>query len=169
MSDCYLEQLVKKRKTKKDSIRKAIYIIVEIILLTIIFQVFGFAAGFIPAFAVAFISFYLFNSRNNIEFEYAFTNGELDIDVIYNMSKRKRVFTGEVSEFEIMAHIDDEARLAPYESCKIKDFSSGEKLGNTYVFVTKSGTDRIKVIIEPKEELLKTMTQFIGRSKVFFK
>ncbi len=105
----------------------------------------------------------------NREFEYAYTNGSFDIDVIMNRSKRKKVFEGNVSEFEIMAHIDDKEHLAIYESLPIADFSSGEMLGNTYVFVTTYKGKRKRFIVEPREDILMAMRKDLTPRRLFIK
>lgn len=48
--------------------------------------------------------------------------GSLDIDVIMNKSKRKTVFQGNATEFEVFAHIDDKEHLAMYENLPIVVF-----------------------------------------------
>mgnify|MGYP007002624499 CR=1 FL=1 len=39
-----------------------------------------------------------------------------------NKSKRKNVFQGNATEFEVFAHIDDKEHLAMYENLPIVDF-----------------------------------------------
>lgn len=105
----------------------------------------------------------------NREYEYAYTNGALDIDVIMNREKRKNVFSGMVSEFEIMAHIDDKEHLALYDKLPVSDFSSGEVLGNTYVFVTTYKGKRKKFIFEPREDILMDMRRELTPRRLYIK
>ena len=105
----------------------------------------------------------------NKEFEYAYTDGILDIDVIMNRTKRKKVFEGNVSEFEIMAHIDDKEHLAMYENIPVENFSSGDVLGNTYVFVATYKGKRKRFIIEPREDILMAMRVDLTPRRMFLK
>lgn len=167
MADLFIEQLVKKEKSDKDILKKYISTGVEVFCLLLIFMFLGIKAGVFAIFVALICSFYFFTSKEYIEYEYAFTNGDLDIDCIYNRTKRKRVLSASVTAFEILAHIDDKERLAPYSELKTKDYSSGTKLGNTYVFVNNAAGRKYKVIIEPNEEMLKAFIRFMGRNKVF--
>ena len=59
----------------------------------------------IPAICLIAITLGIFLYKRNlfVEFEYAFTNGEVDVDKILNMKKRKRILTFNVKDIEIMA------------------------------------------------------------------
>ena len=93
---------------------------------------------------IAYIAFVKIRYLNQ-EFEYAYTNGSLDIDVIMNKSKRKNVFQGNATEFEVFAHIDDKEHLAMYENLPIVDFSSGRKKGKYLCFCSKLQEQKEKV------------------------
>ena len=86
-----------------------------------------------------------------------------------NRTKRKKVFEGNVSEFEIMAHIDDKEHLAMYENIPVENFSSGEVLGNTYVFVATYKGKRKRFIIEPREDILMAMRVDLTPRRMFLK
>jgi len=43
---------------------------------------------------------YLIISQMNVEYEYSYTNGELDIDTIYSKKKRKRLLSVSCGKFE---------------------------------------------------------------------
>lgn len=168
MGDLFKEQIVKKIRTTRDSLKAAAIIAAGIVLAFAAIMFFGVGGGLVITFIIAFAVFYLIN-RLNIEYEYAYTNGYLDIDCIYNRSKRKNLFSGVVSEFDIMAHIDDKERFAVYEQLKTKDYSSGEILGNTYVFVSRYKGSKMKFIIEPNEEILSAMLHDLTPRKLFKK
>lgn len=185
-SDVYKEQLVKKNFDQKDR-SKRIYIIGVAIAVSIFFwqicqdsataafaennSKMGYAFTLLSAIIVG-IDIYIAVKKIkeiNREYEYAYTNGSFDIDVIMNCSKRKKVFEGTVSEFEIMAHIDDKEHLAIYDSLPVVDFSSGEVLGNTYVFVTTYKGKRKRFIVEPREDILMAMRKDLTPRRMFVK
>lgn len=56
---------------------------------------------------LGYLVYYLISLRK-IEYEYAFTNGELDIDKIIAQRKRKRVFSASCRDFEAFGKLDSE-------------------------------------------------------------
>ena len=100
MGDVYTEILVPKKKTAVD-----IFVKVLLILATGA----GIAAGvivrplFLIAAAVCLLLDFLVLPRLNVEYEYLYVNGELDIDKIFSMSTRKNVASYQISQLEIMA------------------------------------------------------------------
>jgi len=166
--DVFKEQIIKKEKTKKDKIKKLIILTLAVTFCITLPGIIGIEPSTVIIFVVMFATYYVINLFN-VEYEYAYTNGTLDIDCIRNKSRRKTVFSGDVSEFEIMAHISDTGHLGQYSSLKTKDFSSGEILGNTYVFVASYKGKNQKFIIEPNNEILNLMYQKLGVRKFFKK
>ncbi len=169
MDDLYVEQLVAKDETKKDISKKILIVIIACALSLVLSVVFGDPIHASPLIIVVAIGASYFFKKLNIEYEYLYTNGTLDIDCIYNKSKRKNVFSAEVSEFIVMAHIDDKERFNGYSALPIKDFSSGEIYGNTYMFITYYNKQKVKVIIEPNEKLLDAMMLSLTPRKLFKK
>lgn len=168
MNDIFKEQLVKREKNRKDDLRKIIICAIAVGISFFSIVTIGLAGGMVIALAAALIaSFFIYNM--NIEYEYAFTNGEIDIDRIYNKSRRKRVFSGSCADFEIMAHIDDKEHLSKYNETKIYDFSSGGIYGNTYVFVAEIKGKKSRVIIEPNDDILNAMLLALTPKKLFKK
>ena len=51
---------------------------------------------------------YVLKNNQRIEYDYTFTNGILDIAKIINNSKRKKLLSLDVKEFEVVAPISDE-------------------------------------------------------------
>ena len=168
MGDVFKEQLVKRKSTFKDSAIKVCLVLVVVLIFMISFlflQGFAIIVTAVAGFGAAFLMSFL-----NVEYEYIFTNGELDIDAIYNRSRRKRMFSGNVKNFEIMAHIDDRMREGEFSSAQeIKDFSSGVPGPETYAFLAVIKGKKTKVIIEPNEKMLKALANVISRRKLFLR
>lgn len=167
MGDVFKEQIVKKEDTKKDMRKRAAIISGAAFFSIGSYYLLGISS--LPLILVIIIIAYFLINRTFIEYEYIYTNGLLDIDCIYNKSKRKHILTVNTDSFDIMAHIDDKEHLAPYENLKIKDFSSGEIYGNTYVFVTYYKGEKVKFIIEPNEEMLEIMNIALTPRRLFKK
>jgi len=169
MGDVFKEQIVKRQPTSTDTFKR-----VGLILLTIVVALIALSlpvpmiGPFIAAGAV-FGAWY-FLSFLRVEYEYTFTAGELDIDAIYNRSRRKRVFSGRVSDFEIMAHVEDKMHTSALQNAQVqKDYSSGVVGAETYAFMINYENKRTKIIIEPNEVMLKALASVLTRRKLHVK
>lgn len=164
MGDIFNEQLVEKKNTLKDNMIKA-GIVVGALLVILVSSMIKFLVGFImPITLVVIFGAVFLMRRLNIEFEYVFTSGDLDIDKIFNKNKRKRFITVDVRKFEIMAPIDskEHARaLSNYQ--KVVDCSSGIKKDNTYAAMVVRNGKREKLILEPNEKMLSAIKKYIPR------
>ncbi|MBQ9519787.1 MAG: hypothetical protein IJR59_07835 [Firmicutes bacterium] len=167
MKDFFTEQLVKHETTDKDRKRQALYLgVYGAIIIYIVFnfivragmhkEIGIFVLGLIFAAGIAVLAWRQITGLN-VEFEYSYTDGTLDIDIIRNRSRRKQIFSAAVADFEIMAHIKDTEHLSPYKELPEVNMASGNILDNTYTFVTVYNGKRCRFVIEPKPELLKAM------------
>ena len=166
MTDVFKEQLIKKKQTATDKLAKAALIMGVVLIFVIVMALIpGF--GLIIVAAAAFGA-YLLIGRLNKEYEYIFTNGELDIDVIYNKSTRKQVYSGNVKDFELMAHVDDSNNKNSLASAHEKlDYSSGVSGERSYVFLTNYNSKRVAITIEPNDEMLKAISKVLTRRKFY--
>jgi len=170
MGDVFKEQLVKKAATGKDTAIRFGIVALAVIILFICMNV-TFLQTFILFIAAALcFGAYLLITRFNIEYEYIFTNGELDIDIIYNKNNRKRLFSSTVKDFEIMAHVQDTAHTHELSNTtETKDYSSGVVGPNTYAFITSYKGKRLKIIIEPNEMMMKAFSTVLTPRKLYKK
>lgn len=97
MQDIFIEYLVKKQGNIQTTLLKLLIVLGTVIVLIAAF-LFGGALGslsfLVPLIVIGAVygAYYLITSMN-IEFEYAVTNGELDIDQIISQRKRKRIIS----------------------------------------------------------------------------
>ena len=165
MSDLYSEFLVKKEPTSKDVITKY-----GLIGLTVLAAVAGllFNFLFLLAAVVLGIACYFIVPKTDLEYEYLFVNGEMDIDMVMAKSKRKKAKTVNIREADLVAPLDSH-RLDYYNSnskMKTLDYSSGNPSHKRFAIITRDKGENCKIIIEPYE----TMQQAIKNSapsKVF--
>ncbi|MDR1690143.1 MAG: hypothetical protein LBS21_16295 [Clostridiales bacterium] len=168
MGDVFKEQLVKKTPSTKDV---ALRVLIGAATGVLVILSFALVPAFAPILAAAlvFLAFYL-GGMLNIEYEYIFTNGELDIDCIYNKSRRKRMFSANVRDFEVMAHVEDKTHIRDFDSAEVvKDFSSGKITDYTYAFLFSYKGKRTKFIISPNETILKAFAATLSKRKLFLK
>ena len=166
MSDVFKEQLIKKKPSLNDKLAKSA-LFAGVVLILVVSMVAIPVFGVFIAFGAAFGAYVLIG-RLNKEYEYIFTNGELDIDVIYNKSYRKRLFTGNVRDFEFMAHIDDQNHKNSIAHTNIKlDYSTGVPSERSYIFIANYNSKRTAFIIEPNDEMLEAIAKTLTRNKFY--
>ncbi len=173
MGDVFKEQLVKKEITPKNNLIKAGIIVgaILIILISSMLIVFSIVRILFPVILLVVLGgAYFLLTMQNVEYEYVYTNGELDIDRIINKSRRKRVFSSDVRAIEIIAHIEDKNHANEFKSLeKTLDFSSGKIKPNTYVGRLSYEGKMVKLIIEPNESLQQAMLSLLSPRKFYVK
>lgn len=134
MGDSYREILVKRETKMGDKIKKAALIgctalfLVSGILIWPLFLVVGLVLGIVS---------YVLIPRLDLEFEYLYVNGELDIDKIMSRQKRKKCGSYDMNLMEIMAPSNSHA-LDSYKNrqgIKMKDYTSGKHDVPSYTMV----------------------------------
>lgn len=164
MNDIFKEQLVAREKGAKERAMMAGILVAALAaigissLLPVISDFMFFAA------AAILVGAFMLLQRFNVEYEYILTNKDLDIDRILNKAKRKRVVSLNVSEFELVAPLSDQASAQAFASCsETIDCSSGKHKANTYGGIYIRDGKRVKLVFEPEETILSGIRQFIPK------
>lgn len=165
MGDLYSECLVKKEPTSKDTLVKY-----GLIILTAVAVAAGllFNFLFLLAAVVLGIACYFIVPKTDLEYEYLFVNGEMDIDMVMAKSKRKKAKTVNIKEADLVAPLDSH-RLDYYNSnSKIKtlDYSSGNPNHKRFAIITRDKGENCRIIIEPDEQMQQAVKNS-APSKVF--
>lgn len=161
MSDFYTEQLVKKRTEFKDIFLKALLTALTIVSVLIVFM---FPFGIILPIVMIVLDVFMFR-RLNVEYEYLYVNGDLDIDKIMNRSKRKRVFTAHVNDLELLAPVK-EPELRQYGDAKTFDYSSRNDDARLYALIVIDRGQKTKVIFEPNDTIIEGFKMLAPRKVV---
>lgn len=173
MGDVFKEQLVKREPNIKNNLIKG-GVIGAALLIFLILSAFNsnpLVSAIFPFIFLALIggAYFVFTMQN-VEYEYIYTNGELDIDRITNRSRRKRIFSSDIRAIEIVAHIEDKNYSKEFENTqKTMDFSSGKVKPNTYVARVPYGEKMVKLIIEPNETIQQAMVSVLSPRKFHIK
>lgn len=161
MGDFYTEQLVKRRASKGAVLVKA-----GLSLLTVLafLSFFLFTPGIL--FLAVMIAVDIFAFRQlDLEFEYLYVNGDLDIDKIMAKQRRKKVFETNISELEILAPTGS-AELNAFQKVKTHNFSTLEPDHKTYTMVIVRNGEKEKIIFEPNQIILDGMKMLAPRKVV---
>lgn len=149
MNDFYTEQLVKKQTTAKDVAVKAFLVSLAIVS---VLAVFLFPMAILIPVVAIFAAVALIR-RMNVEYEYLYVNGDLDIDKIINRSKRKRVFSTTINSMELFAP-EGSPELEQYRNADVADYTSGVPNERRYVLVTAEKGRVTKMIFEPDDTIV---------------
>lgn len=164
MNDVFNEQLVARKPNQKDLLKKVGIIGVGIIVIFAALTIEFLMAFIVPVIIVIIVGVVFLMRRYNIEYEYVFTNGELDIDRITNKSRRKQVLSVNVKSFETMVPAGNknyESEISHFT--KLYDFGSGTVTENTYIAIFDKDKERVKMIFEPNEQMFKAIRAYIPR------
>ena len=161
MNEFLTEQLVKRSNTVATKLKK-----VGLITATVVSVLLGFIHPMLVWItAIMVVADIILFKRMNVEFEYVFFNGDLDIDKIMDMQSRKRVFSTNVKDMEVIAPTGS-VELHRYQRTKTLDFSTQNPEDKTYEMVTLFKGETVKVIFNPNEKILDGMKNMAPR-KVF--
>lgn len=159
MAEVFKEYLIKQKKSPQDMLVQVGLVVGAIILSIIAFMLGGDFIGPLVIVGIVFGTGFLFNKFNR-EYEYILTNNELDIDVVYNRSSRKRIMTINMRKIEIMASIKDERYASELNKAGLKVINASENTNeaNTYAIVTQSEKEgACKVLITPNQSMLEDL------------
>lgn len=114
--DVFIEHMVKKKKTAKDYLKVVLCILSIIGMLGLMMCSLAIKYVGLILFTICGIVIYLIGrtvSTINMEYEYAFTNGALDVDKIIAAKRRRRMTSLNARSIEIMAKANSD-RIDPY-------------------------------------------------------
>ncbi len=162
--DIFTEHIIKKEKTIADTLISIglaiITFIVAFIVLTSIPSI-----GPLIAAGVGYAGYMMITARN-LEYEYSFTNGELDVDKIIARRKRKRLLSIRCNEFDILAPVNEEEYNKEFTNINIQktiNASSSIKSENAYFAVFILNGERTKLIFEPTQKMMEGFKKYIPR------
>jgi hypothetical protein len=168
MENNYFDEIHKKNTGGKGAICKfgivAACVIAVFIILFVITPLFPAIAQFaLLLVAAAVYGAYILMRNMNEEYEYIYTDGEVDIDVIRGRSARKRMITVKPKDVEIMA----KATGAEYQSYKngrgvrkVLNFSDNNP-HNMYFVVSNSNNLKKMILFSPSQRLIDGMKFYL--------
>lgn len=165
--DIFLEKIVKRKKTAAD-IAITVGVVILALILIMIVGSFSFLQSLIPLFIVGigYVGYILIRGRN-IEYEYIVTNGDLDIDMIIAQRKRKRIFSANCKDFDIIAKMSSGQYDHNMQNIKkrINAVSSLDSQDVYFISISKDN-EKMLVFFEPHPKMIDSFKKYIPR-KVF--
>jgi hypothetical protein len=160
--DIFVEEMVVRRKTILNHLATLGMILAGIAVIILVWLV----VPFISTVLIIIVGFavYLGVKFQYVEYEYSFTNGDLDIDKI--MAKRKRTRELEINQrqVKVMAPYtaEYESETRDYKVSEVKDFSSSKNAaGRWFLIYEKTDGSYAFVVIQPSPRLREAMAKYM--------
>lgn len=155
MEGIFVEQLIKRKKSKKD-IWTSILLVVCGIVFTPMALYFGLVLrylGYVFLLLLAAVWWAVVRvvKSKTVEYEYIFTDGTLDIDMIIAGSRRGRVITVTRMEMELIAPISH-PNSGEYKTLNCSTKDENDRL--YYLMTERHDVGRVRVLFNPNDELL---------------
>ena len=163
MTEYLIEHLVKRNPTMGTYLKKAALISLPVLglLLMPLLGMFG------PLVVVILIMVDMFFfKRLDLEYEYVFYNGDLEIDKVMGREARKHLLSVNIKEIDVLAPTGAQEVLG-YQHLKAIDYSTCTQGNQTYEMVIPKGAEKVRIIFEPNEAMLKAMKDLAPRKVVF--
>lgn len=156
--DVFVEQLVKRRRTSVDITKIVLCVLAILLVLMAAPILIGIRYfGSIALLLCVGLIYLLYNVliSVNLEYEYAFTNGALDIDKIIAARRRKRLTDLNAREIEIMARTSNHAYKSYAENREIKRIYACTAPTDEDVFfvVYQKNNNKYMLIFNPDERI----------------
>ena len=151
MNDTLYELLVARQNNMQTRLLKALTITFIVLLAAIIF---AFFPVFFPVVLIigALAYFFVF-PRFNIEYEYTLLQQDLDIDIIYDKSKRKTANSFDLREAELIAPASS-SRVAAFKTTTVLDYSTQNPADKPYAIIIPLNKNLNKILIQPDEKMV---------------
>ena len=166
MNDGYEEILVKRGRTPQDTILRGVTIGVTVLLIAagiFLFNPIFLAIGMI----LGLIAYYIILPNFDLEYEYLYVSGDIDIDKIMAKRKRKKVGSYSKDNLEIMAPTGSDHLSSYLKNGKVKDYTSADPGKKTWTLVYGSESSSDIIRLELTDSIAQDMRRYAPR-KVFF-
>ena len=168
--DHFMEEVVVKRNRGAQTL---LYVLATIVMvLTGVFAIFMInmllyqfsVIGLIEALLYAGIAVFLFLRRDRLrtEYEYTFTNGDLDFAQVFNNQKRKTLGTMRVKNVEAFGPVDSNGfrKIINMPGLKRRNWFLNRE-AKLYYFYYQKESDKNIIVLEPSEEMVEMIRKYL--------
>ncbi len=164
MTDRFTEHLVKKVPTSQENTKKILMILGAVILVigtAFLAVATGWLIVLTLTIGVIYGAYYLLSGLG-IEYEYTFTNGELDVDKIMGKRKRLRLVTVDASKFEAFGELTNDVADRPNATLILCSDNTGE--GEYYADLTTEEYGETRLVFTPSEKMVSYIEEALPRT-----
>ena len=162
--DLFCEFLVKKKSLSDKLKRVALTFACIAVCITILYIGFFLYRGLVPAIpiliAATIYGTVIYGRNFSLEYEYVFTNGVLDIDVIKGRTTRKHLISVSCRKIEYMGPVKD---IKPSQNRVINAMYDESRSGKFIVTFSDGGL-KTDLYLQPPEKLLRNMQKYNPRN-----
>ncbi len=169
--DIFCEQIVKKKKTTTEWLMVLGlwlfgWLIAMLVIWFALLSTVYLPLAFLGAIGVIYGAMKL-SAKFNVEYEYAVTNGLLDVDKIINRSDRKRLISVEINTFDTFQEVTNPINgneLKNYDKVvvAVADPAAEDKIYSATFRHPVKG--RVMVVFQPSEKVLTTVQKSLPRN-----
>lgn len=168
MQDVFIEYMVRRKNTTQTTLKKVGIIVGAMVVSFLLFVFSGYlgAFSFLGTLAVCGIVYgaYVLLTSQNVEFEYAVTNGEIDIDRIMAQRKRQRLITVNCRQVEAFGKYKAAEHANKTYGKKIFACDSADSQDLWYCVVRSAKeSGPVLVVFNANEKMLNGIKPFLPR------
>ncbi|MCI8633805.1 MAG: hypothetical protein HFE64_10050 [Lachnospiraceae bacterium] len=171
MEGMFLEQMVKRGNKQQDSLMRVIIVVCALIIASLPFIISLSLAVYVGPVLIVVMALVVWILWRRVakEYEYIYTDGNLDIDVIYGRSTRQHLVTFDCRQCRMIVpasikRYEQEIYEKKYD--KTIQAGTGKMTESTYVILGSVGDKQYRVFFEPNEALLEAIYTYSPRNTV---
>lgn len=113
----------------------------------------------------AAVLLYLYRGHLRTEYEYTFTNGDMDFAQVFNNMKRKSLGTMRVKNVEAFGPVDSDGfrRYVSMPGVKVSNWFLNRGATLYYFYFQKESNKRL-IVMEPSEEMVEMIKKYLPHS-----
>lgn len=170
MMDHFMEEVVVKRNR---TLNEILYMLANVLMVVCALLTFMFLGSLVSMFSVPLLLFvlingaiafllFLYRDRLRTEYEYTFTNGDLDFAKVFNNQKRKTLGTMRVKNVDAFGPVDSEGfrKLINTPDLKRRNWFLNREASLYYFYYQKENAKNI-IVFEPSAELVDMIKKYL--------
>jgi len=165
--DVFVEQIVKKATSGKDTVLKlligiGIGVLSAVCVFTFLFVIPFPGLGLLLVAGIFYGGYFLLTGLD-CEYEYIVTNGEIDVDKIIAKRKRVRLVTAKASLFEAFGEYNENSPVAAdgVTIVNAAGASDSESAKNYYADFKHASAGNVRLIFTPEERVVDAIVPFM--------
>lgn len=155
--DIFVEQLIKRKRRASDFVKVGLCVVAATVVIFLTFITIGSPLTSLTLLLGVGLLYVLYNLNIsiNVEFEYCFTNGSLDVDKIIAARKRKRLTELNAREIEMMGTTKNRAFKGYMQNSDIKKIyaCTSIKDDDVYFVVYEKGGQKCILLFNPNDTI----------------
>ena len=160
--DTFVEELVVRRNSLKNLLLEVLIVIAAVALAAAVWL---FLSPIFPAMLVILVfGAYLGIKFQGVEYEYSFTNGDLDVDKIMAKRKRKRLVEINQKQIQVMAPYtaEYESVTKDYAVSQVIDASASKNAAGRWFLIYEDQEGKyVFLVIQPSKRFREAMQKYI--------